>query len=159
MSKFRKKVTEHPEVSTASLPDIVFMLLFFFMTVTVMKDTTLKVENELPNATEIKKLEKKDRVITIHVGGPNEQYKDLLGETPRIQLEDKFADVSEVGPYVLGRLAEMPEELRPFVTVSLKVDKRADMGLIIDIKEVLRDVGALKINYTTYEGDAFMNMH
>ncbi len=159
MSKFRKKVIDHPEVSTASLPDIVFMLLFFFMTVTVMKDTTLKVENELPNATEIKKLEKKDRIITIHVGGPNQQYRKLLGETPRIQLEDKFADVSEVGPYVLGRLAEMPAELRPFVTISLKVDKRADMGLIIDIKEVLRDVGALKINYTTYEGDAFMNMN
>lgn len=159
MSKFRKNVIDHPEVSTASLPDIVFMLLFFFMTVTVMKDTTLKVENELPNATEIKKLEKKDRIITIHVGGPNQQYRKLLGETPRIQLEDKFADVSEVGPYVLGRLAEMPAELRPFVTISLKVDKRADMGLIIDIKEVLRDVGALKINYTTYEGDAFMNMN
>ncbi len=158
MSKFRKKVTEQPEVSTASLPDIVFMLLFFFMTVTVMKDTALKVENELPNASEVKKLEKKDRIITIYVGGPNQQYRELLGETARIQLEDKFADVSEVGPYVLGRLAEMPEALRPFVTISLKVDKRANMGLVIDIKEVLRDVGVFKINYTTYEGDAFMNV-
>ena len=62
MSKFAKKKSgELPAVSTASLPDIVFMLLFFFMTVTVMKDSSLKVRNQLPVASEIKKLEKKDR--------------------------------------------------------------------------------------------------
>ena len=64
MSKFsKKKDGELPAVSTASLPDIVFMLLFFFMTVTVMKDSSLKVDNILPNANEIKKLEKKDRIV------------------------------------------------------------------------------------------------
>ena len=68
MSKFSKKKSgELPPVSTASLPDIVFMLLFFFMTVTVMKDSSLKVVNVLPNANEIKKLEKKDRVVYIGI--------------------------------------------------------------------------------------------
>ena len=58
MAKFaKKKDGDVPAVSTASLPDIVFMLLFFFMTVTTMKDSTLLVDNELPNASEIKKLE------------------------------------------------------------------------------------------------------
>ena len=71
MSKFsKKKDGELPAVSTASLPDIVFMLLFFFMTVTVMKDSSLKVDNILPNANEIKKLEKKDRIIYIYAGAP-----------------------------------------------------------------------------------------
>ena len=61
MAKFNKKKDgDLPAVSTASLPDIVFMLLFFFMTVTTMKDSTLMVDNTLPNATEVKKLEKKD---------------------------------------------------------------------------------------------------
>ena len=60
MAKFNKKKDgDLPAVSTASLPDIVFMLLFFFMTVTTMKDSTLMVENTLPNASEVKKLEKK----------------------------------------------------------------------------------------------------
>ncbi len=61
MSKFNKKkgAGDVPAVNTASLPDIVFMLLFFFMTVTVMKDSTVKVENQLPNANEIKKVGKK----------------------------------------------------------------------------------------------------
>lgn len=153
MSRFKKNATTTPEVSTASLPDIVFMLLFFFMTVTVMKDTTLKVENVLPHATETKKLEKRDRVISIHIGRPTKDLEEALGTEPRIQLEDKFAYVSDVGPYVLAKMAQKPEHLRPFLTISLRVDKKAGMGIIQDVKEELRKVGALKINYTTYEGE------
>lgn len=159
MSKFKNtRNTNTPEVSTASLPDIVFMLLFFFMTVTVMKDDTLKVVNELPNASEIKKLEKKDRVITIYVGKPTGNYEGIFGAEPKIQLNDKLVDVSMVGPYVLEQIASMPEAIQKFATVSLKVDKKASMGLISDIKQELRKVNALKINYSTYEGDSFKNM-
>ncbi|MBM1105936.1 biopolymer transporter ExbD [Aurantibacter crassamenti] len=159
MSKFKKKSSLHvPEVSTASLPDIVFMLLFFFMTVTVMKNTELKVHNELPNASELKKLEKKDRIIEIHIGKPSSRYENIVGVEPRIQLNDKFADLSEVAPHVLSEIQSKPEHLRAFVTISLKVDKRANMGLISDVKQELRKVNALKINYTTYEGDAFKNL-
>lgn len=160
MTKFKQtRNTETPEVSTASLPDIVFMLLFFFMTVTVMKDDTLKVANELPNASEIKKLEKKDRVITIHVGNPTEKYASTFGGEPKIQIDDKLVEVSMVGDYVLASITSMPEAIRKYATVSLKVDKKANMGLISDIKQELRKVNALKINYTTYEGDSFKNMN
>lgn len=159
MSKFKSiRSANTPEVSTASLPDIVFMLLFFFMTVTVMKDDTLKVVNDLPNASEIKKLEKKDRVITIYVGKPAEKYIEVYGSEPKIQLNDKLVDVSTVGAYVLEEIGNMPESIRKFATVSLKVDKKASMGLISDIKQELRKINALKINYTTYEGDSFKNM-
>ena len=158
MSKFKLIRNEDtPEVSTASLPDIVFMLLFFFMTVTVMKDDSLKVVNELPNATEVKKLEKKDRVITIYIGRPHKKWELVVGEEPKIQVHDKFISVSEVGSFVLSEIAKMPEHIRPFATVSLKVDKKASMGLISDVKEELRMVNALKVNYTTIEGDAFLN--
>ncbi|MDB4293592.1 biopolymer transporter ExbD, partial [Maribacter sp.] len=149
MSRFKKSITTTPEVSTASLPDIVFMLLFFFMTVTVMKDTVLKVDNVLPQATETKKLEKKDRVISIYIGKPDKTLQEVLGTEPRIQLEDKFASVSDVGPYVLAKIAEKPEHLRPYITIALKVDKKSGMGIIQDVKQELRKVGALKINYTT----------
>jgi biopolymer transport protein ExbD len=160
MSKFKlKRGNATPEVSTASLPDIVFMLLFFFMTVTVMKDDVLKVSNELPNATEIKKLEKKDRLITIYIGKPTKSWEVVAGGEPKIQVGDKFIDAAEVGDYVLGKIHEMPEHVRPFVTVSLKVDKKANMGLVSDVKEELRKVHALKVNYTTYDGDAFLNLN
>jgi len=159
MSKFnKKKGAELPPVNTASLPDIVFMLLFFFMTVTVMKDSTIKVENVLPNASETKKLEKKDRVIYIYVGKPTPEYQKIFGTEPKIQLNDKFASVSEVGDYILQERAEKPQELQNVLTTALKVDKNANMGVISDIKQELRKVNALKINYTTYEGDAFNNL-
>ena len=159
MSKFnKKKDAALPAVNTASLPDIVLMLLFFFMTVTVMKDSTLKVENVLPNASEIKKLEKKDRVIYIYVGKPTREYEKTYGTESKIQLNDKFADASEVGDYILMERAKKPQELQNVLTTALKVDKEANMGIISDIKQELRKVNALKVNYTTYEGDAFRNL-
>jgi biopolymer transport protein ExbD len=159
MAKFNKKKDgDLPAVSTASLPDIVFMLLFFFMTVTTMKDSSLMVENTLPNASETKKLEKKDRVIYIYVGKPTSQYQKVFGSEPKIQLNDKFASVGEVGDFILQERAKKPQELQNVLTTALKVDKDANMGLISDIKQELRKVNALKVNYTTYEGDAFRNL-
>ncbi len=159
MAKFNKKKDgDLPAVSTASLPDIVFMLLFFFMTVTTMKDSSLMVQNTLPNASETKKLEKKDRVIYIYVGKPTSQYQKVFGTEPKIQLNDKFANVGEVGDFILQERAKKPQELQNVLTTALKVDKEANMGLISDIKQELRKVNALKVNYTTYEGDAFRNL-
>ena len=159
MAKFNTKIDgEIPAVSTASLPDIVFMLLFFFMTVTTMKDSSLMVQNTLPNASETKKLEKKDRVIYIYVGTPTSQYQKTFGTQPKIQLNDKFADIKDIGPYVLEQRAGKPQHLQNVLTTALKVDKDANMGLISDIKQELRKVNALKVNYTTYEGDAFRNL-
>ena len=159
MGKFNKKKDgDVPAVSTASLPDIVFMLLFFFMTVTTMKDSSLMVENVLPNASEVKKLEKKDRVLYIYVGKPTREYQKVFGTESKIQLNDKFASVSEVGDFILQERAKKPQELQNVLTTALKVDKNANMGLIADIKQELRKVNALKVNYTTYEGDAFMNL-
>lgn len=159
MAKFNKKKDgDLPAVSTASLPDIVFMLLFFFMTVTVMKDSSLMVQNTLPNASEVKKLEKKDRVLYIYVGKPTREYEKVFGTEPKIQLNDKFANVSEVGDFILMERAKKSQELQNVLTTALKVDKNANMGLIADIKLELRKVNALKVNYTTYEGDAFRNL-
>ena len=159
MSRFKKKKDGAvPAVSTASLPDIVFMLLFFFMTVTVMKDSSLMVQNELPYASEIQKLDKKDRVIYIYAGKPSQRYQDTYGTAAKIQLNDKFADVSDVAAYVLAERAKKREELQNVLTTALKVDMETNMGLISDIKQELRKVNALKINYTTRSGDAFRNM-
>ena len=159
MAKFaKKKDGDLPAVSTASLPDIVFMLLFFFMTVTTMKDSSLLVENTLPSASEIKKLEKKDRVIYIFVGKPTREYEKVFGTEPKIQLNDKFANIDEVGSYILAERAKKPQELQNVLTTALKVDEDANMGLIADIKQELRKVNALKVNYTTVDGDAFRNL-
>lgn len=158
MSIFKKKQkTELPVISTASLPDIVFMLLFFFMVATVMRNDALIVKNELPYADQIEKLDRKNMVMHIYAGKPSSRYKNM-GTEARIQLNDKFADINEIKPFVLEEIKSKPEELRPFLTTALKVDKDTKMGLVGDIKKELRAVNMLKINYTTKMGEATNNM-
>ena len=107
MSKFKKKGSgELPKISTASLPDIVFMLLFFFMVATVLRDNTLLIQNTLPAADQVQKLDKKDRVIYIYAGKPSSRYQDKYGDQPRIQLNDKFATVADVGALSLIHISE-----------------------------------------------------
>jgi len=147
MSKFKKKKGgESPAINTASLPDIVFMLLFFFMVATVMRDSTLLIVNKLPAADQVEKLDKKDRVMYIYAGKPSSRYVDKYGSTARIQLNDKFATVSEVGAFILAERASKRQELQNVLTTALKVDSETKMGLIQDIKQELRKVSALKIN-------------
>ncbi|HMQ43206.1 MAG TPA: biopolymer transporter ExbD [Mariniflexile sp.] len=155
MAKFNKKPGgEMPAISTASLPDIVFMLLFFFMVATVMRENTLMIENNLPYADQVEKLDKKDLVMYIYAGKPSENYKQY-GNVARIQLNDKFADVNDIAAFIAAERASKREELIPFLTTALKVDKDANMGLIGDIKQELRKQNALKINYTTKKGSVF----
>lgn len=159
MSKFKKKKSgDLPAISTASLPDIVFMLLFFFMVATVMRDSTLMVVNVLPAADQIQKLDKKDRVMYIYAGKPSSRYQDKYGASAKIQLNDKFASVAEVGAFILAERAAKRQELQNVLTTSLKVDGDTKMGLITDIKQELRKVNALKINYTTRVGEFSQNV-
>jgi len=155
MSKFKKKKGgELPAVNTASLPDIVFMLLFFFMVATVMRQNTLMIENKLPQADQIEKLDKKNLVMYIYAGKPSQIYKKQFGDEARIQLNDKFADITDIAAFIAAERASKREEEIPFLTAALKVDSDANMGLVTDIKQELRKVNALKINYTTRKGNA-----
>ncbi len=158
MSKFTKKKSgELPAISTASLPDIVFMLLFFFMVATTMRETTLMVQNSLPKADQVEKLDKKDLVMYIYAGKPSQRYQSKYGTEARIQLNDKFADVSEVQSFIYAEREAKREELIPYLTTALKVDKETNMGLVSDIKQELRKAEALKINYTTVQGNPIDN--
>ena len=159
MSKFKKKKGgDLPAISTASLPDIVFMLLFFFMVATVMRENTLLIKNSLPSADQVEKLDKKDLIMYIYAGKPAQRYAAKYGTEARIQLNDKFAEVSDIIPFINAERASKREELVPFLTAALKVDKETNMGIIGDIKQELRKANALKINYTTKQGDAMSNM-
>ena len=150
MSKFRKdEGKELPPISTASLPDIVFMLLFFFMVSTTMREVTLIVKVRLPNATELSKLEKKSLVSYIYIGEPVPMYQKTFGKASRIQLNDQFADVSEVQDYVIAEREARAEEEQPFMVTSLKIDENTKMGIVQDVKQELRKSAALNINYSS----------
>jgi biopolymer transport protein ExbD len=150
MSKFKKKDDKGgPGISTASLPDIVFMLLFFFMVTTVMREVDLKVQISQPEATEVKKLENKALVCYIYIGEPVESNK--YGTKERIQLNDAFATPEDIGSYVEEFRASKDEAEVPLITTSLKVDSETEMGIVTEVKQELRMVYALKINYSTRE--------
>ena len=148
MAKFRKEgKKEVPQVSTSSLPDIVYMLIFFFMITTTMRDVELKVKaSPLPKATEIQKLEHKALVSSIYIGAPRDSK---LGTESRIQLDDAFATPADIADWIQKeRDSRNPADI-PLLTTALKVHKDTRMGVVTDVKQELRKVGAFRINYTT----------
>ena len=152
MGKFNKSGKKGmPELNTSSLPDLIFTMLFFFMIVTTMREVTLKVQFQTPAATELEKLEKKSLVTFIYIGKPTQELQAKMGAETRIQLNDRFADVSEVQDYIYQERELMNESDQPFMQVSLKVDKETKMGIVTDIKQALRQAYALNINYSAVQ--------
>jgi biopolymer transport protein ExbD len=149
MSKFKQseKRTE-PQPPSGSLSDIVFMLLFFFMVTTTMRETESKVQLRLPEASEIAKLERKDLTSYINIGTPTRNLQAQFGTDSRIQLNDSFKTVDEIRDFIAAERDAMSEADRSFMTVALKVDENTRMGIVTDVKQELRKCSALKIMYT-----------
>jgi biopolymer transport protein ExbD len=147
MSRFKdKKGKGTPPISTASLPDIIFMLLFFFMVSTVMREVDLMVKITLPEASEVAKLEDKALVDYIYIGEPYDSK--VYGTEPRIQLNDQFARLEDIDAFVKFGNERRDEVLVPKITRSLKVDKGTPMKIVTEVKQELRKSNALKINYS-----------
>lgn len=137
-----------PAINTASLPDIVFMLLFFFMVSTTMRETEMMVRVKLPEATEVVKLEKKSLVSYIFIGPPARQYQGLFGTDSRIQLNDSFKTLVDIRDFISAERDALSEADRALLTTSLKVDEETRMGIVTDVKQELRKASALKISYS-----------
>lgn len=152
MGKFNKAGgREMPELNTSSLPDLVFAFLFFIMMVTTMREVTLKVQFRAPQATELQKLEKKSLITFIYVGEPMPEFQKQMGTATRLQLNDQFAEISEIHDYIAQEKSSMKEEDAPFMTISIKADRETEMGVITDVKQALREAYALKISYSASE--------
>lgn len=164
MSKFDvgKKKRIEPGISTASLPDIVFMLLFFFMVATKSKDNEASVMVKLPNAAETGKLEDKTPTAYIQLGIPVQSLQKVYGDKTSIQLNDAIKSKKDIRIFVDEKRASIKanySEVDPQIGVSkakkmvvcLKVDKKTKLGVVSEVKEELRDASALKINYIVNE--------
>ena len=150
MSKFKKKKKGLPPINTASLPDIVFMLLFFFMVATTMRETSPLVGQDLPTAVEIKKLSEKRLVSTIYVGPASNPERD--GEGDKIQLNDKIANVSEIRAFIYAQREGVASDEQSAMTTLIKSDMKSTVGTINDIEVELREINALKVTYATRQG-------
>ena len=147
MSKFRKKTGTSQDIPTAALPDIIFMLLFFFMVTTVLRETDILVKQILPKATQLTKIEKKSLVSYIYIGQPKNVA--TFGSEPRIQTNDVFIELKDVIQFVNTEKDKLSENERDRITMSMKVDEDTEMGIVSDVQQELRDANALKVLYSS----------
>jgi len=131
--KFQKKrASSKQEIPTASMPDIVFMLLLFFMVSTTLREVDVMVQFKLPEAKAIEKIENKRLISYIWVGNDG-----------RIQLNDNIVQMKDIQKIMYKKRQELPN-----VIVSLRIDKNAQMGIVTDIQQELRKADARRINYS-----------
>ena len=149
MSKFKKGgKKEMPAITSSSLSDIVFMLLFFFMVTTQMRETENKVSVQVPEASEVVKLERKDLNSYINIGTPIRALQAQFGTEPRIQLNDSFKTTTDIRDFIAAERESKSEQDRQFMTVSIRADQDVRMGIVSDVKQELRRCSALKIMYS-----------
>lgn len=154
MAKFkRKKGQGAQKINTSSLPDVVFMILFFFMVSTTMREVEVQVNVRVPEATEVKKLEQKSLVSYIYIGRPVSAIQGIYGSEPMIQMNDKLVNeegipTEAVQDFVLSEREALPEVDKPRMTISLRIDEDIPMGKVDDVKQALRRAKALIINYS-----------
>jgi len=129
------------------LPDIVFMILFFFMAVTTMRETDVMVKVRIPEATEGKILEKKSLASFIYIGEPLETFQALYGTEPKIQLNDTFKEIGDIQDFIAQEREQLNEADKTKMIVVLKIDRDTKMGIVTDVKQALRRASALKIMY------------
>jgi biopolymer transport protein ExbD len=155
MSKFSKKGKGGvPAITAASLSDIVFMLLFFFMVTTSMRQTEAMVMVKVPEATETAKLDRKDLASYMNVGTPVKSKQAEYGTDARIQLNDSFKTEKDIRDFIAAEREAMSEADRSLMQVVIKADENVRMGIISDIKQELRRCSALKVMYSARTVDA-----
>lgn len=137
-----KKNREVQELSTASLPDIVFMLLFFFMVTTVMRQEEPQLNVQKPMAQNTEEIEQQELCATLWIGNrPN-------SSTPSISLDNEWIQIADVGGLISEKKASLPEGLQSKFITIIKADREMPMETIALIKQELREVNALKIQYS-----------
>jgi len=147
MSKFKKKANVKQDIPTSSMPDVVFMLLFFFMVTTQLRDSSIIVKQRIPQASQLRKLERKTLVAYLYIGEPTKV--DQWGNEPKIQANDVFIQPREVIQWVNQEKAKLDETERDQMTVSLKIDNETKRGIIADVETELRKANARKLLYST----------
>ena len=140
----RKKHRSVPGLNMASMPDLIFTVLFFFMIVTHMRNETVKVKLQVPQGTEVTKSSNKFSTINIYIGRNN------YGDT-QIQVNDRMCSLEQVGALVRNFKANLSEESQENLIINLRADRNTDMGIVNDLKKELRNVGALTIRYSATE--------
>ena len=133
-----------PSLNVASMPDLIFTVLFFFMIVTHMRSDEVKVRLEVPAGHEVKKLAGHPAIINIYIG---KSQKDVW----QVQLNGNLVSPAEIPALISDIRSKLSAENAERLTVSLRADRHAPMGLVSDVKQALQKSYALRINYSATE--------
>nr|WP_308535728.1 biopolymer transporter ExbD [uncultured Prevotella sp.] len=147
MSFYRQRSHDIPALNTASLPDLIFTILFFFMLVTQMRKITVKVKYRVPQGTELTRLTKKTTTSYIYVGKQMNDLGEVESDSTSIQLNDRIVQMAEIKNYLLKERQDMDAIDKKQMMVSIRGDKDTRMGIMIDIKQTLRESNVLNVNY------------
>ena len=148
MRLYRNRDHDIPALNTASLPDLIFSILFFFMLVVHMRKATVHVKYQVPTATELSRLYNKSSVQYIYIGRPVNRLGQVDGKDTVVQLNDHLTSIPEIRNYLIRLSAALPPEQRRQLSVSIKADRHVDMGTIMDLKQALREANVLNVNFT-----------
>ena len=140
-----------PTLNVASMPDLIFTVLFFFMIVTHMRSDEVKVRLEVPAGSEVKKLAGHPAIVNIYIGRQGDKETGRQDNTWLVQLNGDIVSPSEIPARINAIRSKLSPENAERLTVSFRADRHAPMGLVSDVKRALQKAYALKINYSATE--------
>lgn len=142
--RLKRRNSGFPTLNTAALPDLIFTVLFFFMIVTHMRSTDVKVKYTVPQGTELSKVQHKSAITYLYIG------KDAKGNT-QLQLNDQVVTMAELPT----ALEEAREDLSPddeeYQTVSIKADRDTPLDVIAKVKAAISYANTLNVSYGATE--------
>jgi biopolymer transport protein ExbD len=158
MSKFRKKDGKNaPGINTSSLPDIVFMLLFFFMVATTTKevDPLVKIQPALGvGLTDLTPFKQRSEVDFVYLGEPIKGDAELFDKGVAIQYDGILESINYLREWKENKYSEKPDDFtapRENVITCFKADEKVPMGIIFEARDILQDLNFNTIGYAAQE--------
>ena len=148
MKIFRARNHEIPALNTASMPDLIFSILFFFMLVVHMRKTNVHVKYQVPMATEVSRMYNNSNIQYVYIGRPINNLGEIVGDNIVVQLNVHITTIPKIKNYLVELSNALPPEQRKQLSISIKADRKVNMGTIIDLKQSLREANVLNVNFT-----------
>lgn len=148
MSRWPRRQAPLPGLNLASLPDLIFTVLFFFMVVTHMRQVTPHVSTPLPQGSDLETTSRSAVRLYVLIGRPvGADGQPIAAADYHVQLGDQLIPVMELGSRVSRLCHNMSDDARRQLVVTIRADRDTPMALIDVVKQQLRQAGALRVDY------------
>ena len=155
-----------PGLNTASMPDLIFTVLFFFMIATHARDITPKVKVVVPLGQLAERATHRSAVVQVLIGNSGNaatvEQKTQGREVSdfshwQVQVENEIVSIGDVGKAILQARNHLSEEDQSRMTVAIRADRQTPYGAVSRVKNELRKCGVYDIRYIVDRSD--VNKH